>query len=68
MKDDDWRDAVTALRTSQAAAPVRRYMESEYEKRCEQLVSENSDITCGKAQELRKLIKDLFEEQVDTQQ
>jgi hypothetical protein len=68
MKDDLWAEAAKSLRTSQAAAPVRRYLEAEYEKRKDQLVSDNSDINCGKAQELRKLLKDLFEQDVDMQQ
>ena len=68
MSDDPWRDAVVSLRSSQAAAPVRRFLEEEYDKRREQLVSENTDINCGRAQELRKLLRDLFERDVDTPQ
>lgn len=64
---DPWKDTVIALRSSHAAAPLRRLMEEEYEKRKEQLVSENTDINCGKAQELRKWIKLLFSESVDIQ-
>ena len=68
MSDDLWKEAVLNLRSSQAAAPLRRLMEAEYEKRKEQLVSNNTDINAGKAQELRKWLKDLFGEPVDTQQ
>lgn len=68
MSDDLWQDAVDSLRGSQAFMPLRRLMEAEYEKRKEQLVSENTDVNCGKALELRKWLKDLFSESVDTHQ
>jgi len=66
MSDDPWREAALALRTSQAAAPLKRFLEVEYAKRLEQLVNDNTDVNCGKAQELRKLLRDLFDRDVDT--
>lgn len=68
MSDDIWRDAARNLRSSQAAAPLRKYLEVEYDKLKEQLVSENTDRLAGRAQQLRKLLKDLFDQDVDTQQ
>lgn len=64
--DDLWRDAVTSLRSSNAAYPLRKYLEAEYDRRKEALVNDNSEVNQGKAQELRKLIKDLYTEDVDT--
>ena len=66
MSNELWVEAARALRSSQAAAPLRKFLEAEYDKRRDQLVSNNDDVTCGKAQELRKLLKDLFEQEIDT--
>lgn len=66
--DNLWRDARSSLRTSNAADPLRRYLQAEYEKRTEMLVSETSERNAGRAYELRKLLKDLYSDSVDTEE
>lgn len=66
MSEELWQDLKTALASSHVALPLRKYLQAEYAKRTEQLVSDPNLLTTGKAQELRKLLKDLFHEGVDT--
>lgn len=66
MSEELWQDLKTALKSSNVAQPLRKYLQAEYTKRTEQLVADPNLITAGKAQELRKLLKDLFPEGVDS--
>jgi len=61
-----WNEVKRALSSSQVGPVLRKYLQSELANRMDKLVSDPTLVLAGKAQELRKLLKDLFDEGVDT--